>query len=123
VGTTPPLEGHETPTDAQPPLQTVPNDPTDELAAIVSQWTPGTIPAVTPSEEGFQQALGRAILQILQETLHTQLAGMLEQLAPQILATVQEVVMAKTADLLEDLLQREIDKLKRALEDHEPDGE
>jgi hypothetical protein len=48
---------------------------------------------------------------------------MLEQMTPQILAAVQEVVARVTPELLEALLQREIDKLKQAVDADNRDGE
>jgi DNA-binding response OmpR family regulator len=62
------------------------------------------------------QLLGQHVLQTLQAACQTQLATMLEALQPQLLATVREVVAAKVPELLELLLQREIDQLKRAAE-------
>jgi hypothetical protein len=61
-----------------------------------------------------QQALGHRLLDVLREACEAHLTTMLEQLMPQLLATVQEVVVTKTPELLEALLQREIDKLKQA---------
>ena len=60
--------------------------------------------------------LGQHVLQTLQAACQTQLATMLEALQPQLLATIREVVAAKVPELLELLLQREIDQLKRAAE-------
>jgi hypothetical protein len=48
---------------------------------------------------------------------------MLEQLTPQILAAVQDVIARKTPELLEVLLQREIDKLKQAVDVDDRHGE
>ena len=62
------------------------------------------------------QMLGQHVLQTLQEACQAQLATLLEALQPQLLATVREVVAAKIPELLEILLQREIDQLKRAAE-------
>lgn len=78
--------------------------------------------SVTPStgfpdpSNALPQLLGQHILQTLQAACQTQLATMLETLQPQLLATVCEVVAAKVPELLELLLQREIDQLKRAAE-------
>jgi hypothetical protein len=48
---------------------------------------------------------------------------MLEQMTPQIVATVQEIVHAKMPALLEELLRQEIDKLKQAVEsDEQPEN-
>jgi uncharacterized membrane protein YheB (UPF0754 family) len=69
------------------------------------------------------QALGSSLVQMLREALHTHLETTLERLTPQILEAVQEVVKAKVPDLLETLLQQEIDKLKRAVEDDEQHGD
>jgi CheY-like chemotaxis protein len=93
------------------------------LDALMAQWTPvasvlATSPGVTATEE-----LGRLMLQVIRETVQTQLAKMLDQMTPQILATVQEVVSRVTPELLEALLQREIDKLKQAVDADNRDGE
>jgi CheY-like chemotaxis protein len=109
-------------TQARPSPPAPQPDPAAELAAIVSQWTPGLLAHQAAAEEGVHQALGRTLLQLFQETLTLQLSKMMEQLTPQLLAAVHEVVATKTADLLEVLLQREIDKLRHAMEDHESDG-
>jgi len=89
-----------------------------ELDAIVAQWTPGAPLESTP-DDLLPQALGHSVLQMIREALQAHL----EKLTPQILSTVQEVVTAKAPALLEVLLQREIDKLKRAVENGEGNGE
>jgi hypothetical protein len=93
-----------------------------ELDAIVAQWTPRT-PLETIPDDLWLQSLGRSVLQMIQETLQAHLIRALEKLTPQILAAVQEVVTAKAPELLEVLLQQEIDKLKRAVEDSQGNGE
>jgi CheY-like chemotaxis protein len=78
--------------------------------------------SVTPSTElpdpyhTLPQLLGQHVLQTLQAACQTQLAMMLEALQPQLLAAIREVIAAKVPELLELLLQREIDQLKRAAE-------
>ena len=70
----------------------------------------------SPPYDTLPQLLGQHVLQALQAACQTQLATMLEALQPQLLATIREVVAAKVPELLELLLQREIDQLKRAAE-------
>jgi CheY-like chemotaxis protein len=111
------LEGNGPAAGTRPPPQTGQSNSPDELTAIVSQWTPGMLAPAIPSEEHFERTLGQAVLHMVRDTLHTHLDKMVEQLTPQILTVVQEVVTTKTADLLEMLLQREIEKLKGTLED------
>jgi CheY-like chemotaxis protein len=110
-------EENGAPDRMQPSSQPGQGKPPDELTAIISQWTPGVLSRATPSEEHFEHTLGQAVLAIVRDSLHIHLDKMVEQLTPQILAIVQEVVTTKTADLLEMLLQREIETLKRALAD------
>jgi CheY-like chemotaxis protein len=69
------------------------------------------------------QALGRSVVQIIRDSLHTHLGLMVEQITPQIVETVRDVIQAKMPELLEVLLQREIDKLKQAVEHDEPHGD
>jgi DNA-binding response OmpR family regulator len=81
-----------------------------------------TAVSVTPSTELpdpynlLPQLLGQHVLQMFQAACQIQLATMLEALQPQLLAAIREVVAAKVPELLELLLQREIDQLKRAAE-------
>jgi hypothetical protein len=63
------------------------------------------------------------MLQVIRAALQTHLGYMLEHLTPQILATVQDIVAKKAPELPEALLQREIDKLKQAVEADDRDGE
>ena len=77
----------------------------------------------TPSAEGaplspqvLYQTLGQHLIQLLRETLDAHLATTLTQFMPQILEAVRDVVRAQMPDLLAVLLQREIDKLKQAVE-------
>jgi hypothetical protein len=89
----------------------------------MAQWTPvASVPATSPDVTATEE-LGRLMLQVIRETVQTQLAKMLDQMTPQILATVQEVVSRVTPELLEALLQREIDKLKQAVDADNRDGE
>ncbi len=62
------------------------------------------------------QTLGAHLIQILRETLDAHLSTTLMQLRPQMLETVRDAVRTQMPDLLEVLLQREIDKLKQAVE-------
>jgi hypothetical protein len=62
------------------------------------------------------QTLGHHLIQLLRETLDAHLATTLTQLMPQILETVRDVVRTQMPDLLAVLLQREIAKLKQAVE-------
>jgi hypothetical protein len=76
-----------------------------------------------PSDAIGTEALGRLLLQVIRDTLQTRLSAMLEQLTPQILAAMQDVIARKTPELLEVLLQREIDKLKQAVDVDDHHGE
>src|SRR5262249_47343849 len=62
------------------------------------------------------QTLGAHLIQMLRETLDAHLSTTLMQLMPQMLETVRDAVRTQMPDLLEALLQREIDKLKQAVE-------
>ena len=84
--------------------------------------------ASTPSqqpraEHELQAFLGYSLLHILREALEAHLEQLMRQLTPHILDTVQEAVHTKVPALLEELLQREIDKLKQAVEHDGPDGD
>jgi CheY-like chemotaxis protein len=93
------------------------------LAALMAPWTPAPSMLTAPPDVTATEELGRLLLQVIRETVQTQLAKMLEQMTPQILAAVQEVVARVTPELLEALLQREIDKLKQAVDADTRDGE
>ena len=93
------------------------------LDALMAQWTPVASPLATPTDVTVPEALGRLMLQVIRDALQTHLGHMLERLTPQILATVQDIVAKKAPELLETLLQREIDKLKQAVEADDRDGE
>ena len=93
------------------------------LDALMAQWTPVASSLATPTDGTAPEALGRLMLQVIRDTLQTHLGHMLERLTPQILATVQDIVAKKAPELLEALLQREIDKLKQAVEADDRDGE
>jgi DNA-binding response OmpR family regulator len=70
--------------------------------------------AVAPAESDLMhQVLGRCVLQAVQEALHTHLKTILETLTPHILEEVRQILNVKVPELLEILLQREIEKLKR----------
>jgi hypothetical protein len=70
--------------------------------------------AVAPAESDLMhQVLGQCVLQAVQEALHTHLKTMLEALTPHILEEVRQILNVKVPELLEILLQREIEKLKR----------
>lgn len=70
---------------------------------------------VAAASDLLHQALGRCVLQTVQDALHTHLTGMLDALTPHILEEVRRTVRAKVPELLEVLLQQEIEKLKRAV--------
>jgi two-component system chemotaxis response regulator CheY len=93
------------------------------LEALMAQWMPVESSLTGPSDPPEAVVLGRVMMHILRDAVHTQLAKMLEQLAPQLLATVQDIVARQTPELLETLLQREIDQLKQAVEADDRDGE
>jgi DNA-binding response OmpR family regulator len=69
--------------------------------------------AAPAANDLMHQVLGRCVLQTVQEALHTHLKAMLETLTPHILDEVRQTLNAKVPELLEILLQREIEKLKR----------
>jgi CheY-like chemotaxis protein len=94
-----------------------------ELEAVMAQWTPVESSLAAPSDTISTDALGRLLLQVIRDTLQTRLSAILEQLTPQILAAVQDVITRKTPELLEVLLQREIDKLKQAVDVDDRHGE
>jgi CheY-like chemotaxis protein len=87
-----------------------------ELEALMEQWSPMQSSPAVPLDPAGSEALGRLMVQMIREIMQTRLASILEQLTPQILAAVQDSVTRKIPELLEALLQREIDKLKRAVE-------
>jgi CheY-like chemotaxis protein len=87
-----------------------------ELEALIEQWSPMRSSLAVSSDFAGSEVLGRLMVQIIRETMQTQLANILEQLTPQILSAMQDIVARKTPELLEALLQREIDKLKQAVE-------
>jgi hypothetical protein len=89
----------------------------------MAQWTPAASPLATPTDVAASEALGRLMLQVIRDALQTHLGSILERLTPQILATVQDIGAKKAPELLEALLQREIDKLKQAVEADDRDGE
>jgi CheY-like chemotaxis protein len=93
------------------------------LDALVAQWRPGASSLASPTDVTTPEALGRLMLQVIRDTLHTHLGHMLERLTPQILATVQDVVVKQAPALIEALLQREIDKLKQTVEADDRDGD
>jgi two-component system chemotaxis response regulator CheY len=108
------------------PSPTVPSPQRQDLAALealMAQWTPAESSLTAPSDPPEAAVLGRVMMRILRDAVHTQLAKMLEQLAPQLLTTVQDIVTRQTPELLETLLQREIDQLKQAVEADDRDGE
>jgi DNA-binding response OmpR family regulator len=79
--------------------------------------------SVSAASDLIHQALGRCVLQTVQDALHTHLMAMLEALTPHILEEVRKTVSSKVPDLLEVLLQQEIEKLKRAVAaDTDPGG-
>jgi CheY-like chemotaxis protein len=94
-----------------------------DLEAVMAQWTPVESALVAPSDAIAAEALGRLTLQVIRDTLQTRLSDMLERLTPQILAAVQDVIAMKTPEILETLLQREIDKLKQAVDVDDRHGE
>ncbi len=94
-----------------------------ELEAVMAQWTPVESAPTVPSDAIGAEALGRLILQVIRDTVQIRLAAMLEQLTPQILTAVQDIIARKTPELLEALLQREIDKLKQAVDVDDRHGE
>jgi response regulator RpfG family c-di-GMP phosphodiesterase len=94
-----------------------------ELEAVMAQWTPVASALAAPSDAIGAEALGRLMVQVIQDTIQTRLSAILEQLTPQILAAVQDVIAMKTPELLEALLQREIDKLKQAVDADDRHGE
>jgi DNA-binding response OmpR family regulator len=76
----------------------------------------------TVSLDALYPMLGRHMVQILREALDVHLTTALAQLMPQMLDTVRDVVHAQMPVLLEGLLQQEIDKLKRAVEQDQGDA-
>jgi CheY-like chemotaxis protein len=94
-----------------------------ELEAVMAQWTPVVSPLTAPSDAIGADALGRLMMQVIRDTVQVRLGAILEQLTPQILAAVQDVIAMKTPELLEALLQREIDKLKQAVDVDDRHGE
>jgi hypothetical protein len=104
------------------PAQQDRQDLTD-LEAVMAQWTPVESALVASPDATAAEALGRLMLQVIRDTLQTRLSDILEQLTPQILAAVQDVIAMKTPELLETLLQREIDKLKQAVDVDDRHGE
>jgi CheY-like chemotaxis protein len=108
-------------TEPVPAGSSMPPQAPDELTSIIAQWTPGLLNPPPSSTMSLEQALGQALLQIARDLLQQHLTTMVEQLAPQILASVQAMVNTQATELLEVLLQREIDKLKRIVEDDSQD--
>ena len=112
-----------TPPDVSHPVEPIPRT-SDGAFPVASQASPDAPPRVsheTVSLDVLYQTLGYHIVQKLREALDTHLTTMLTQLMPQLLDTVRDVVQAKMPDLLEGLLQQEIDKLKQAVVQDQPD--
>ncbi len=82
-----------------------------------------TTPGNTDATSLLHQALGRSLVQMVQEVLQAHLTTMLETLTSQILAEVRQTVSAQVPDLLEVLLQQEIEKLKRTVAQDDREGE
>jgi hypothetical protein len=109
---------------AQPSAPAQPERPDlVDLDALMAQWTPLASSLATPADLTTAEALGRLMLQTIRDTVQTHLSNMLQQITPQILATVQDIVARQAPELLEALLQREIDKLKQAVDADDRDGE
>jgi CheY-like chemotaxis protein len=107
----------------QAPLPLSERQDVTALDALMAQWTSGSASLPASTDVTAAEALGRLMLQVLRDTLQTHLEHMLERLTPQILAAVQDIVAKKAPELLEALLQREIDKLKQAIDADDRDGE
>ena len=105
--------------DAQGAHIPVPSETASTAPGALSQYPATSVMSpigLSGPYNALPQMLGQHVLQTLQEACQAQLATLLEALQPQLLATVREVVAAKVPELLEILLQREIDQLKRAAE-------
>jgi CheY-like chemotaxis protein len=113
-----PEESSASTSQAQPDRQDL-----ADLEAVMAQWTPVGPALAAASDASAAETLGRLMLQVIRDTLQTRLSDMLEQLTPQILAAVQDAIATKTPELLEALLQREIDKLKQAVDADDRHGE
>ena len=113
-------EAPPSPTAATVPLPQEPSpgssDGVSAEAAPAVQHATSSAGSEHLSLPALYQTLGYHLIQMLRETLDAHLATTLTQLMPQILETVRDVVRAQMPDLLEVLLQREIDKLKQAVE-------
>lgn len=84
--------------------------------------TPETAPDALP-DSTLPQSLGSGLLHMIRESVHAHLGQWLQQVTPELLKTVQHEVNLRMPALLEALLQKEIDKLKQAVEQDAPQGD
>lgn len=106
------------PSEVSQPAEPCPraSDGAFPLASQAAQDAQPHVSNETVSLNVLYQTLGRHMVQMLREALDAHLTTLLAQLTPHLLETVRDVVQAQMPDLLEVLLQREIDKLKQAVE-------
>jgi DNA-binding response OmpR family regulator len=117
------IESLEALPSLQPDVTEPPQTPNHTAPKTASSETT-SVPAQQPQpDQALQALLGHSLLHMLREAFEAHLEQLMQQLTPHILDTVQETVRTKVPTLLEELLQREIDKLKQAVERDGPDGD
>lgn len=75
------------------------------------------------AERELWQAVGRQVVQSIRDAVYAQVAGAVAQALPQLVQAVQETVVARLPEVLEVVLQREIERLKRAVAQEDSEGE
>ena len=81
-----------------------------------------TVPEAT-SLQGLYEALGHHLVDLLRDGVQHRLDQIVDDVMPQLIQAVQEEVNVRLPALLETVLQREIDKLKQAVEHDAPQGD
>ncbi len=76
-----------------------------------------------PQEDLALQTLGESLIQVVREAVQTQLRSAFAQAMPRLVQAVQEEVVRQLPALLEVLLQREIERLKRTIAAEDLEGE
>jgi DNA-binding response OmpR family regulator len=113
-----------TPLEVPSPAETARRSSDGVFSAVAQapQDAPPSAAPETASLDALYHMLGRHMVQMLREAFDVHFPTALAQLMPQMLETVRDVVHAQMPALLEGLLQQEIDKLKRAVEQDQHDA-
>lgn len=95
-----------------------PRNPSESLPPTATQ--PGAdISFHIPPPQELPQAVGHYLLTAMQDICQRYVTTLLEQLTPEIMQTLQRTVEAKVPEVLEELLQREITRLRHDFEQSE----